>query len=224
MSGLSAYLGVMTSLQSEGVSLADVADRVSLHSASALIVPFVMLGHTVTVQNVSDLWQRLLSSIELVSALEGQQAHLVSRAECQRVVVEFLPEYPVHVTLQELYDRTGCDVHFGVSIADDDCGFRALYVSHETHPDMSVWDASYASACVPLLFETMTIDGYDVYDGDLACSLEDVDISIGLRPTVVDAHEVDHLFLAAVLNVSKRFVGRRPVSYTHLTLPTTWTV
>jgi hypothetical protein len=48
--------------------------------------------------------------------------------------------------------------------------FDMIDISHTTHPDWKVVEAVYASACLPILFAPLSMDGKLYCDGGLLCN------------------------------------------------------
>jgi predicted acylesterase/phospholipase RssA len=61
-----------------------------------------------------------------------------------------------------------------VCVATDLHTGRALHLSAETHPTTKVYDAVYASCCVPFMFVPAKVDGRLLADGCLACNVPEV--------------------------------------------------
>lgn len=65
-------------------------------------------------------------------------------------------------TLTEFYEKTNIDVHATTVDLND---YELIDVSYKTHPEWSVIDAIYCSACLPLLFSPVLKDGRCYVDG-----------------------------------------------------------
>jgi len=70
-------------------------------------------------------------------------------------------------TLQQLYDLTGIETHFYATNFDT---YELVDLSHKTHPEWTVVDATYSSAALPLLFRPNVVDGVHYVDGALLCN------------------------------------------------------
>jgi len=75
--------------------------------------------------------------------------------------------YPINITLKELYEHTKIDLHMYSTELDS---FDMIDISHTTHPDWKVVEAVYASACLPILFAPLSMDGKLYCDGGLLCN------------------------------------------------------
>jgi len=71
-------------------------------------------------------------------------------------------DIPIAVTMKELYEITGIELHFYSTTLDK---FEMVDFSHKTHPDWSVTDAIYCSGCLPIIFAPFSKDGTWYFDG-----------------------------------------------------------
>lgn len=76
-------------------------------------------------------------------------------------------DIPVTVTMKEYFQRTRIDLHFYCIELNT---FTLIDMSHKTHPDLSLVEACYMSACVPFAFKPMIRDGKCYVDGALLCN------------------------------------------------------
>jgi predicted acylesterase/phospholipase RssA len=73
----------------------------------------------------------------------------------------------VNITMKELYEHTNIDLHlYCVEIT----AFDLIDISHITHPEWKVVDAVYASACLPILFVPLSVNGKLYCDGGVLCN------------------------------------------------------
>lgn len=78
-------------------------------------------------------------------------------------------DYDINVTMQQLYDRTGIDLHvIATEINQNVC----VDISHETHPNWRLVDAVFSSCSLPGLFSPyidVSIPNSAFMDGGLLC-------------------------------------------------------
>jgi predicted acylesterase/phospholipase RssA len=71
-------------------------------------------------------------------------------------------DIPITVTMKELYEITGIELHFYSTTLDT---FEMVDFSYKTHPDWAVTDALYCSSCLPIIFAPFSKDGTWYFDG-----------------------------------------------------------
>jgi predicted acylesterase/phospholipase RssA len=86
------------------------------------------------------------------------------------VIIEYLSpffkalDYPTDITMQQLYEKTGIEIHIYVTELNH---FQSVDICYKTHPDWLVIDAIYTSCCVPILFSPLIKDNKCYIDGSL---------------------------------------------------------
>jgi len=91
----------------------------------------------------------------------------------QRVSVDFFrPVFRAidlsdDITMKELYDFTGIEMHFMTTDIDN---FKLVDVSYKTHPHWKAVEAIYASCALPGMFQPINIEGTLYADGAIFCN------------------------------------------------------
>ena len=71
------------------------------------------------------------------------------------------------ITMKELYDFTGIEMHFMTTDIDH---FKLVDVSYKTHPHWKVVEVIYASCALPGVFQPIHIEGTLYADGAILCN------------------------------------------------------
>lgn len=92
---------------------------------------------------------------------------------------------PANITMRELFERTG--VEFEVVVTNL-TKFKVEYISHRSHPDMSVLTALLMSGCVPVAFEPVRYRDELFVDGGISNNypIERYPNSLGLLIVDID--------------------------------------
>lgn len=117
------------------------------------------------------------------------------------------------ISLLQLAKLTGKSISIGVCDASD--GFRGLFLSADTHPDVPVWLAVTASSAIPVVFTPVKIAGMSLCDACLtglcptkgiSCSamaddtlLIETDVGASLAPSPLTTRSVGNIIDYAAL-------------------------
>lgn len=71
-------------------------------------------------------------------------------------------ELPLHITMKELYDYNGIDIHIYTTLLYQ---FQLVDISYKTHPEWTVIQAIHASCSIPLIFTPCMKDAMCYIDG-----------------------------------------------------------
>ena len=150
-----------------------LADLKSLYSTSAgsIVGPLFCLG--VELSEIEEWlihkpWQQLFE-IDPEMLLDGYESGgWLNRGVVGELYDNLLlsADLDTEITLKGPYERNGVDIHlFCTELTATEC--RKCDMSHASHPDLSLKDAIYRSACIPVIFRPLT-DGGSVYlDGGI---------------------------------------------------------
>jgi len=93
-------------------------------------------------------------------------------------------DFPVNITLEELYEKTGVEFHvFATEINLHQC----VDISHITHPSWRFVDAIYASCALPGLFAPLVKGEHTYTDGSFFCHYP-------LKPCIDKYNTPDNIF------------------------------
>ena len=148
-------------------------DLKSLYSTSAgsIVGPLFCLG--VELNEIEDWlihkpWQHLFE-IDPEMLLDGYESGGWLNREVVSELYDNLllsAELDTEITLKALYERNGIDMHlFCTELTATEC--KKCDMSHSTHPDLSLKDAIYRSACIPVIFRPLTHGGSVYLDGGI---------------------------------------------------------
>ena len=76
-------------------------------------------------------------------------------------------DLPLNATLQEFYEFSGIDMHWYTTNLDE---YKLEDVSHKTHPNWTIIDATYCSAALPIMFRPGNVNGVYYSDGGTFCA------------------------------------------------------
>jgi len=150
-----------------------LADLKSLYSTSAgsIVGPLFCLG--IRLSEIEEWlihkpWQQLFE-IDPETLLDGYESGgWLTREVVSELYDNLLlsADLDTEITLKGLFERSGVDIHlFCTELTATEC--KKCDMSHSSHPDLSLKDAIYRSACIPVIFRPLT-DGGSVYlDGGI---------------------------------------------------------
>lgn len=161
-------LGMLGKLDAEGYL--DKIKNVSACSAGVYIVILYMLGVKpmdilkIVPTNLNLGWdvQHLLMTPERKGIFRIKRF----TKEWRNLVEEKAGEK--NITMKRFYEITGKTLYISVTDVDNK---NHLYISHLTHPDLPLFDATHASSSIPLIFVPVRINGHKCVDGGLVTNL-----------------------------------------------------
>lgn len=70
----------------------------------------------------------------------------------------------IDINMKDFYDITGIELHFfTVNVSN----FSLVDINYKSHPEWTIIESIYASACAPILFKPFVKDGYCYTDGGI---------------------------------------------------------
>jgi len=169
--GLLAIYGVLRESAKSGFWRRDNIKSIWGTSAGAIVAGFVLLTtdwDSIDSYLIRRPWDKVfpINLYTLMNAYGGCGLFSVSALEQMFSPLLLSCDFPVNITLSELYDITGVDLHvFTTEINIGQC----VDISHTTHPSWRLIDAVYASCSLPGLFKPL-FQGENTYtDGSLFC-------------------------------------------------------
>jgi len=152
--GYFSLLGSMNRLFDDGVIKRDSLESISASSAGALLAVMALVHNFDFKKILKKSIEVNLKNVQVNFSNFVRSRGLVSKDQMIYMIHTCVPDY----TLRELYDMT--HIHLYITIYDTTY-HRCIYMSHETHPNMSIVRALYMSITIPLIFEPIEtyIDG-----------------------------------------------------------------
>lgn len=167
-----AFHGCLRHLEEEGIWNINNIKSIYASSAGSLIAVILALkfNHDI-VENylINRPWHDIIK-IDMYSIIEGIGKRGIFSVDIFEIALEPLfaaKDLPMSVTMRELFDITGIDIHILSTVLD---GFREIDISYTTHPLWRVVDALYASSSIPLLFSPLIVDNEWYLDGGLTAN------------------------------------------------------
>ena len=133
--------------------------ELSCASAGSLIGLWVVLGYTI--DQIRDIFINTPIKELTKPNLKGVYSSygLISHKPIKEYLKKFCKE---DETFKSLYEKTKIKFHVGAYCVNTD---QCVYFSVDTYPNLPVLDAVCASLSVPLLFQSITINGSVYVDG-----------------------------------------------------------
>lgn len=161
-------LGLMGKLNAEGYL--DNVKYVSACSAGVYIVVLYMLG-----LKPMEILEAIPTDIELNVDIH----HLLMASDRKGIfrIKKFTKKWRTMVeekvgckdiTMKKFYEVTGKTLYIQVTDVD---AKKQVFISHETHPDVLLFDATHASSSIPMVFVPVKIYGNKCVDGGLITNL-----------------------------------------------------
>lgn len=183
-----AYVGMLDALEShiDFHSWRQDLKGVSGTSAGCIAALALLLGLT-----AADRKAALIDMVDMRQVLNGIDVSLLFRnygvddgtgfRKCISNILQRNGLSP-HSTLGDLHRLLRVEF---VALCTDLRTSTPVALRASTHPHVKVCDAIYASCCIPFLFTPMELDGMELVDGCMTCSV----------PTVFEAAETLHVWM-----------------------------
>jgi predicted acylesterase/phospholipase RssA len=150
------------------MSILDMSTIKSIYGSSAGSILGLLMTLRIPIQDIIDYFvQRPLDKWFKIDV--GQMVThkgIVSSTSFEDLLIPFFNAYdvPISITMQELYERTGVDMHIFTTAVTDMC---STDLNHHTFPELPVILAVSMSSAIPFLFTPIVYKDEYYIDGGL---------------------------------------------------------
>lgn len=159
-------LGMLAqAIETDIISIVDITH---IYASSAGSIIGVLLCLRIPIQEIIDYfihrpWDKWFK-IDMLHCIENKG--LVCSDCFSELLVPFFNAYdvPMHITMQELYNRTGVEFHvFTTAISH----MKSIDLNYTTYPDLSIIQAISMSSSIPMLFTPIQYENDYYMDGGI---------------------------------------------------------
>ena len=166
----SFYLqGIITKLEEDKVIEKNKIEAISMTSAGALAGSF--LGLKISAKDYIDYIinrpYKDLFDIDLDKIINCYDKMGIFNVDTFKKLLAPILEaegLSIDVTLKEFYDYNGINMHYNSTVFKN-TESKNVDISHKTHPGFKLYNAIYASCCLPIMFQPLIIDNAYYLDG-----------------------------------------------------------
>ena len=166
ISGITAY-SILKESNNYGTWSIENIQSIYGTSAGAIIAVFIALKYDwkdIDDYIVKRPWQNVFK-FDIGTVLRSFDARgIFDRKIIEEMVVSLLKgkDLETTITMKELYEYSNIDIHIFTTEVHT---YSTIDISHRTHPEWSVIDALYCSACLPIIFSPFLKEGKCYVDG-----------------------------------------------------------
>jgi predicted acylesterase/phospholipase RssA len=162
-----SFYGALKHTHQQGIWKVEKLESIYATSAGALTAIIIILGYDWQILDnyfINRPWQNTYK-LNMASFFNMfQDCGLFDIKAVENVLHPLLNGKNIepNITLKDFYELIPIDLHFFTTNLNT---FSKIDISHTTHPDWTVIEAVYASACAPLLLVPLLKDGETYIDG-----------------------------------------------------------
>ena len=206
---------LLATLVKNGMDVTQLPFDLGGSSAGSIAIALLICGYESA--DVLPVFEEIYSMISFENIFDAD--FLVAYRDIAEELRECFPRL-FQLTMLDAHIITGRDVVFRCSLMQSDGTLKPYAISWRTQPRMTLADAVYLSSSVPLLVESLSVDGVTAMDGDLTggCLMDPSELQIGAACGGFAA--IDHLdatgLIPPLFLKALRFFYSIHLSHTHM--------
>jgi predicted acylesterase/phospholipase RssA len=167
-----AYYGILRESNKDGFWNIDDIETIHGVSVGSFFAFFIAILKHIGWDAYDDYiikrpWEDMFSTEKLFNAYNNVGIMGRETVECIFSPILRAVDLSLNITLQELYEFTGIELHFYTTNLDS---YEYVDLSHKTHPDWGLIDAAYCSCAIPVVFRPNRMNGELYVDGAFLCN------------------------------------------------------
>lgn len=162
-----AFYGALKQMSMNGICNMDNIENIYATSVGTIIA--IMISLKYTWEELDDFillrpWHRVFK-FDFTMVLNAIENRGIFNNEIMKDIMKPLllgKELDVDISLKTFYEKTGINIHF---ICTNLYSMNSVNISHKTHPDWKLLDASYCSCSLPICFSPYLYKNNYLCDG-----------------------------------------------------------